>query len=100
MPMYDYRCPFGHETESLERIGTERTTCRVCHLEAWREWRSFANVIGDEIDWWDDNIDTKPVHFTSKIERRRMMKEKGVQEYLRHVGEQGSDRSKHTTRWY
>lgn len=97
--MYDYRCPFGHATESLERIGTERTTCRICHLEAWREWRGFANVIGDAIDYWDDNIDRHPVHFTSRAERRRMMKDKGVQEGVRHVGLHGSDKNPHTSRW-
>jgi hypothetical protein len=55
--------------------------------------------IGDEIDEWNENVGHEPVHFTSRQERKRYLKEHGLQEFVRHVGEQGSDKSKHTTRW-
>lgn len=55
--------------------------------------------IGDEIDEWNENVGHEPVHFTSRQERKRYLKEHNLQEFVRHIGEQGSDKSKHTTRW-
>lgn len=55
--------------------------------------------IGDEIDEWNENLGHEPIHFTSRIERKRVVKERGAQEFVRHVGTQGSDKSPHTTRW-
>ena len=55
--------------------------------------------IGDEIDEINENVAHEPVRFTSKSEKRRYLKEHGLIEFVRHVGEPGSDKSKHTTRW-
>ena len=55
--------------------------------------------IGDEIDEVNDNVGHESVRFTSKSEKRRYLKEHGLIEFVRHVGEPGSDKSKHTTRW-
>jgi hypothetical protein len=55
--------------------------------------------IGDEIDEWNENVGHEPVHFTSRQERKRYLKEQGLVEFVRHIGEPGSDKSKHTTRW-
>lgn len=37
--------------------------------------------------------------FYSKTELKSFLKATGQMEYVRHVGEQGSDKSKHTSRW-
>jgi hypothetical protein len=55
--------------------------------------------IGDEIDEWNENVGHEPVHFRSRQERKRYLKEHNLQEFVRHVGEPGSDKSKHTSRW-
>lgn len=41
----------------------------------------------------------EPVTYRTRSERRRLMREHGVIETVRHVGQQGSDKSPHTTRW-
>jgi len=56
-------------------------------------------VIGDDIDEWNENVAHDPVHFTSRSERRRYLKEHNLIEFVRHVGEQGSDKSSKTSRW-
>lgn len=63
--------------------------------------RGYPNIIGDECDYWDHNLAKDPIHITSKQQRKRLMKEYGVQEGVRHVGTpgEGSDKSPHTTRW-
>ena len=55
--------------------------------------------LGDEIDEWNENVGPEPVHFTSRAERARYLKEHGLIEFVRHVGTPGSDKSPHTTRW-
>lgn len=55
--------------------------------------------LGDEIDEWNENIGHEPVHFTSRSEKRRLLKERGLEECVRHVGVKGSDKSPHTSRW-
>jgi len=56
------------------------------------------NVIGDEIDEWNENVGDQPVHFTSRIEKRRYLKEKGLEEFVRHTP-RPDGRKPDTTRW-
>ncbi len=62
------------------------------------------NVRGDECDEWIRHglchEDGSPRHFTSKAEMARVAKEKGLFNYVTHVGARGSDKSPHTTKWY
>lgn len=46
-----------------------------------------------------ENLGHEPVTVYSHSERRRLMDERGLQEFVRHVGKPGSDRSAHTVRW-
>ena len=39
------------------------------------------------------------VTYRTRSERKRLMKEHKVEEFVRHVGQQGSDKSPHTSRW-
>lgn len=55
--------------------------------------------IGDEIDEVNENVAHEPVRFTSRSEKRRYLKEHGLMEFVRHVGEPGSDKSSKTVRW-
>jgi hypothetical protein len=34
MPIYEYVCPDGHKTSSIEKVGVKTLLCRVCALEA------------------------------------------------------------------
>jgi hypothetical protein len=79
--------------------------CRVCAgpLEGAKSSERANGVIGDEIDVWIPNgvchPDGSPRHFTSRSELRRAEKAAGVVNYVRHVPERGSDKSKFTSRW-
>jgi hypothetical protein len=55
-------------------------------------------VIGDEIDEWNENVGDTPVHFTSRIEKRRYLKEKGLEEFVRHMPRPDGKKPS-TTRW-
>lgn len=55
--------------------------------------------IGDEIDETIENLSHEPIRFRSRSEKRAYMKATGQSEFVRHVGEPGSDKSRHTTRW-
>lgn len=46
-----------------------------------------------------ENMGPTPLTFYSKSDWRREMKARGLVNEVRHVGEPGSDKSKHTTRW-
>lgn len=71
----------------------------VCKLEP----RRANGVIGDEIDVWVKNGLCHPGgaarHFTSRQELAAAAKERGLINYVRHVGTKGGDRSRHTSRW-
>lgn len=101
MPKYDYICADGHEQiDVLAKYG-DRPACPTCGGAVEILWRSsFPNIIGDEMDYTDHNMASEPIRFTSKAERRRVMKSLGIQEKIRHVGLPGSDRSPITKAWY
>jgi len=62
-----------------------------------------ACVIGDECDTVVEhgicNQDGSPKRFTSKSQMKRQAAELGLRNDVTHIGERGSDKSKHTTRW-
>jgi hypothetical protein len=120
MPMYDYACEEGHDFEALRPMGTQETLCphhvgdvnedgepfiRECGKVAQRVWRATTTgaVIGDEIDIEIKHglchPDGTPRRFRSREELRRAEKASGWMNYVEHKGTQGSDKSKHTTRW-
>ena len=57
------------------------------------------SVLQDTIDEWNENVSHAPVHFTSKQEKKRYLKEHGLYEFVRHVGNPGGDKSDKTSRW-
>lgn len=72
----------------------------LCPFEP-RRTSSFPNVIRDEIPggMTIHNMTPTPETFYSKSEHRRRVKELGLEVRDTHVGHDGTDKSKHTTRW-
>lgn len=61
--------------------------------------RGYSTVVGDEMDHTMTNGTQVPIRFRSKQEFKRWKKENGYIDYVRHIGQDGGDKSKHTTRW-
>jgi len=61
------------------------------------------SVIGDEIDVWVAhgicNDDGSPRHFTSREAMKKEAEKRGWTNRVEHIGQNGTDKSKHTTRW-
>ncbi|MGV1037706.1 MAG: hypothetical protein ACOYD0_11880 [Candidatus Nanopelagicales bacterium] len=80
----------------------ENPPCPKCGGETERLWiGSSAAVIDDTIigGMVVENLAPDPITFYSKSEHKRYLKEHGFVQKVRHVGEEGSDKSQHTTRW-
>lgn len=84
------------------------TICTACGKELIvGEWpfcpHGFSNlsVVGDDIPggFTQEHFGHEPEVFYSKQAMARRAKELGLESFVRHVGEQGSDKSKHTQRW-
>lgn len=61
--------------------------------------RGMYTAIGDECDVYQENFSKDVEHFTSKQAMARRAKELGLMPFVRHVGDQGSDKSSKTSRW-
>jgi hypothetical protein len=85
------RC-FKPETEGEHGVG-------VCPYEPRKR---FATVIDDQLPGGPqmlENLGSTPVYCETKSQLRAEMAARGLRQSVQHVGEKGSDRSKHTTRW-
>jgi hypothetical protein len=60
--------------------------------------RGQNNVADDTIDEWNEHVADQPVHFTSKSEKRRYLRENGLLEFVRHVPRPDGGKPD-TTRW-
>lgn len=95
MPMYDVECAVGHRGEVLASIEDRFTPCRTCGQPTARIWvGKSSSVLGDAMDYVDDNLASHPIHITSRTQRRELMKASGVREMVRHT-----DGDRHTSRW-
>jgi hypothetical protein len=63
--------------------------------------RGYSNVIPDEYASPQvlENVAHEPVTVHSRSERRRVLRAHGLQEFVRHVGVDGTDKSPHTSNW-
>lgn len=109
MPIYDRMCEQGHKIlECYEPITyTEEVLCKECNSPTKRTILSKpAAVIGDDIPggiWIRHglcNEDGSPRLYYSKSEIAAEAKRRGLVNIVEHVPEQGSDKSRHTTKWY
>jgi hypothetical protein len=73
----------------------------VCPLEPRK---LAATILGDECDVTSRhglcNADGSPRRYTSKSEMKREAEKRGMTNVVEHVGQRGSDKSPHTTKWY
>ena len=101
MPMFDTRCTVcGNEQEMFAHRFSLIEPCRACGGTVGRIVAPARHsVIGDELDYWDENLGPEPVHVRSHAQRRRLMLASGREEFVRHTGVPGTDKSPHTTDW-
>lgn len=88
-------------------------TCEVCartlNVGEWPfcphgipERAGGAAMVDDQIIGgarYFENLGHEPVFVESKSQLRDELRARGLREHVRHVGEQGSDRSRETSRW-
>lgn len=108
MPLYDRRCDdeaCGYtRADCFEHMHAPTPACPTCGGPMSRVWLMgvrTVNVIGDEIPGGMtlENLGHEPVTVYSHSELKREMDARGLRSFVRHQPEQGSDKSKHTTRW-
>ena len=58
-----------------------------------------VSIIGDEIDVTIEHFGPTPERFRSRERMKQRMRELRLEPFVRHVGEQGSDKSTKTSRW-
>lgn len=101
--MYDLTCPNNHKQRDLYLKLGERPPCPECGEPTETLWDSPSSVIGDECDVWIRhgvcNEDGSPRRYTSKAEIVKEAKKRGLEQFVRHAPEPGSDKSPHTSRW-
>jgi hypothetical protein len=102
MPMYDRRCACGWTRPDCFEPITFALACPECGADTVREWTAAAAVHGDDQFIGGltlENLGHHPVTVHSRSELKREMDKRGLRPFVRHQPAQGSDKSKHTTRW-
>jgi hypothetical protein len=107
MPFYDRSCANGHQKiDCYEPINYSAPACAECGAPTERVWLTkTAAVIQDSIEGGVlihhglCNADGSPRRYYSKSEMRQEATRRGLTQYVEHVPDRGSDRSRHTSRW-
>jgi hypothetical protein len=102
MPFYDRCCPTCEriEIDVLEPVVEPPKLCESCGTPTERAWITKPpNAIGDEMDHLQVNGLKEPRRFRSKLERKRWLKEAGLEEKDCHCPMPDSDKSKHGAAW-
>lgn len=102
MPRYDFRCErCGTSEERYATVAARHEQVCACGARLTKVMTTAAAVQDDTIlgGFVQENFGVQPETFYSKREMARRAKELGLEPMVRHVGEQGSDKSQHTTRW-
>lgn len=103
MPIYDRTChTCGWKRADCYEPIDHQHACPTCGAVTEREWTASAAIHGDDAFIGGktfENLGHDPVTVYSRSEYKRELAARGLQEATRHVGEQGSDKSKHTSRW-
>lgn len=66
------------------------------------ESRTSVTMIDDQLPGGPqmlENLGHEPVYVETKSQLRAECRARGLQQAVRHVGDKGSDKNKHTTRW-
>lgn len=105
MPFYDLVCKNDHKQRDLYLKVGERPPCPTCGEATETLWESSSKVTGDDIPggvWIRHGIcneDGSPRKYYSKSEMRAEAQRRGLVNYVEHVAEKGSDKSRHTVKW-
>jgi hypothetical protein len=106
MPLYDIRCnTCNEESVRYSSVDNRRLPCEKCGSEIELLFKAANSVIGDDIPGGIEirhglcNEDGSPRRYYSKSEIAAEANRRGLVNRVRHVPEQGSDKSKHTTKW-
>jgi putative FmdB family regulatory protein len=103
MPIYDRACrACGWERDDcFEHASQTELACPTCGAPTVRVFTTRVTVIPDSYigGLTLENLGHEPVTVHSRSELKREMQARGLEPFVRHVGEPGSDKSKHTTNW-
>lgn len=102
MPVYDINCANCGDSERISTMAGRIAPCDVCGGPVEQVYRPNSRTYGqDEIPGglWVENLGKDPVKVYSHSERLAIAKANGLEEFVRHVPEPGSSRSKWTTNW-
>lgn len=101
MPKYDQHCTAcPWEAEITARPG-EHPACPRCGAVTERIYLEGYGVVPDAIPGGMvvENLGHRPVTVYSRSELKFEAEKRGLVPFVRHVGQPGSDKSPHTTRW-
>jgi len=102
MPNYDRVCEGCGAVviDVMEPVHAPNPPCEDCGAPMLRAWLTKPpSAIGDETDFVSHNGERHPRRFRSKQEHKRWLKEKGYTIKDEHIGQQGTDKSPHSTPW-
>jgi hypothetical protein len=104
VPIFDVACECGWSRDDVFEHKGQPSLCEACGKETTHVWRSnrTSGVIPDEYTkpWTCEHLGHEPVLIRSRSQLKREMDARGLQPFVRHVGDPGSDKSRKTTRWF
>lgn len=102
MPAFTQHCTQCDWVSDITVKPYEHPPCPFCHGVTERLWvGKSTSVTPDEFVGGKtfENLGHAPVTVYSRSELRRELRERGLEEYVRHVPVPGTDKSPHTTNW-
>ncbi len=104
MPIFDRAChACGWSRLDCYEPAKCDVFCPACGARTDRVWTARPAAIHGDDKYiggiTHENMGHEPVTVYSRSEEKREMEKRGLQRFVRHVGEQGSDKSSRTSRW-
>ena len=104
MPIYDRACrTCGWTRADCYEPAQHEEPCPHCGTATVREWTASRIAVHGDDKYIGgltlENLGHRPVTVYSRAEYKRELAARGLQESVRHVGLQGSDKNPNTTRW-
>lgn len=102
MPLYDYHCEMcGKDEERASTISARHEQDCSCGGHLTKLVTIAPSVAADTIigGFTQEHFGDQPETFYSKRAMLKRADDLGLKPFVRHVGDQGSDKSKRTSRW-